>query len=176
MRVTAVRPTGVERRLGPDELIVSKTDAKGVLTYVNDVFVRMAAAPEEELLGHPHNVIRHPDMPRALFSYLWETIAKRREVFAYVVNLGLDGTHYWVFAHVTASGRPSEPVRGYHSNRRCPAREGIAAVQPLYRRLREIEQSHTSARDGLAASSAALQEWLAERDLTYDEFVWSITP
>ena len=176
MMATAVRPTGVERVLAPDELIVSKTDAKGVITYANDVFCRMAAMTEDELLGQPHNVIRHPDMPRAVFQYLWETISARQEIFAYVNNLGADGAHYLVFAHVTATGPVGGPVTGYHSNRRAPAREAIAAVEPVYRVLREIETSHPSSKDGLAASTAKLHAILVEAAMTYDEFVWNVTP
>jgi PAS domain S-box-containing protein len=176
MRATAIQPTGVEHTLNPHEFIVSKTDTKGVLTYVNDVFCRIAAAREDELLGQPHSVIRHPDMPRAVFKLLWDTLAERREIFAYVKNLALDGAHYWVFAHVTPSGRPGGPVVGYHSNRRAPAREAVAAVEPLYRELREIERRASSSREGLEASEAALRATLAQRSMTYDEFVWSVTP
>jgi PAS domain S-box-containing protein len=176
MRATAVQPTGVEHLLSAGELIVSKTDPKGVLTYVNHVFCRMAAAGEEELLGRPHNIIRHPDMPRAVFKLLWDTVEARREIFAYVKNLGLDGSHYWVFAHVTPTGRPGGPITGYHSSRRAPSRDAIGAVEPLYRELRQIERSHSSARDGLEASTKALEARLHDHGVTYDEFVWSVTP
>lgn len=176
MKHTLVKPTGVERPFGRDELIVSKTDAKGIITYANDVFCRMAGAAEADLIGQPHNIIRHPDMPRSVFKYMWDTISTRHEIFAYVKNLGLDGAHYWVFAHVTATGRPGEPIKGYHSNRRCPAREAVAAVEPIYRQLRSIEQAHSSAKEGLDASTAALVAFLQERDMTYDELIWSITP
>jgi PAS domain S-box-containing protein len=176
MRAAAVQPTGVEHVLGPGELIVSKTDPKGVLTYVNHVFCRMAAAHEEDLLGRPHSVIRHPDMPRAVFKLLWDTIGARHEIFAYVKNLAFDGSHYWVFAHVTPSGRAGQPITGYHSSRRAPAREAVAAVEPLYRELREIERSNASSRDGLEASVAALEARLRDRGLTYEEFIWSVTP
>lgn len=176
MRTATVTPTGVERMLGRDELVVSKTDAKGLLTYVNDVFCRMAVAHEADLLGRPHNVIRHPDMPRAIFKCMWETIASRQEIFAYVKNMGLDGSHYWVFAHVTASGWGEGSVTSYHSNRRAPAREAIEVVEPLYRTLREIERQTASSSEGLQASTAALHEHLAARGLGYDEFVWSVTP
>lgn len=172
---TTITPTGVERSIGPDELLVSKTDPKGILTYVNPVFCRMAVASEGDLLGRPHNIIRHPDMPRAIFKLLWDSITARREIFAYVKNLGMDGSHYWVFAHVTASVTPQGAVAGYHSNRRRPSPEAIKAVQPLYSRLREIERAQ-STRDGLDASMAALHGTLEERGMTYDEFVWSITP
>jgi PAS domain S-box-containing protein len=176
MTATAVRPTGVERVLDPDELIVSKTDAKGRITYANDVFCRMSAMREEELIGRPHNVVRHPDMPRAVFKYAWDTIQARQEIFAYVVNLAADGAHYWVFAHMTATGAAGAPITGYHSNRRAPARAAIAAVEPLYRRLRDVERAHASPRDALAASTEALHTALAQHGRTYEEFVWSVTP
>jgi PAS domain S-box-containing protein len=176
MRTAVVEPTGIERTFGPEELIVSKTDTKGVITYANDVFCRMAAAPEADLVGRPHNVVRHPEMPRAVFKYMWDALSARQEIFAYVKNLALDGSHYWVFAHVTASGRPGEAIVGYHSNRRAPAREAVAAVEPVYRQLRAIERSHASSPDGLAASVSALYALLEERGMTYDEFVWSVTP
>lgn len=176
MRATLIEPTGVERTFGPDELIVSKTDTKGVITYANDIFCRMAAATEEELVGRPHNVIRHPDMPRAVFKYMWDVLGARQEIFAYVKNLALDGAHYWVFAHVTASGRPGEPIVGYHSNRRAPAREAVAAVEPIYQQLRAIERSHASSAEGLEASVAALYALLEQKAMTYDELVWAVTP
>ena len=106
MQTTAVRPTGVERTFGADEIIVSKTDPKGRLTYANHVFCRsLRATPSPMLLGQPHNIIRHPDMPGGVFKLAWETIAGGSEIFAYVLNLASDGAHYWVLAHVTPSSR-----------------------------------------------------------------------
>ena len=98
-----VAPTGRERVFGEDEIIVSKTDLQGRITYANSVFLRVAGYAEEDVLGQPHSMIRHPGMPRAVFKLLWETIAGGREIFAYVKNLARDGDHYWVFAHVTPS-------------------------------------------------------------------------
>ncbi len=103
MRATRVRPSGIERTFGDHEMIVTKTDPRGVITYANDVFLRVSAIPEHEAVGHPHNVIRHPDMPRAVFKLLWDTLEEQKEIFAYVVNLAADGAHYWVLAHVTPS-------------------------------------------------------------------------
>jgi hypothetical protein len=93
-----------------------------------------------------------------------------------VKNLAMDGSHYWVFAHVTPSGPAGGPATGYHSNRRAPAREAIATVEPIYRRLRQIELSSSSSQQGLDASMAAFHELLATRGLSYDELVWSVTP
>src|SRR6186713_1329751 len=87
----AIRPTGVENLLGEEELIVSKTDLKGRITYANDVFVRMAKYSYAELMGAPHSMIRHPDMPRCIFKLLWDTLQSKQEIFAYVVNLAKDG-------------------------------------------------------------------------------------
>ena len=103
MKATQVRPTGTERTFGEDEIIVTKTDLRGVLTYANDVFLRISALTEDEAIGQPHSLIRHPDMPRAVFKLLWDTLKERKELFAYVVNLASDGAHYWVLAHVTPS-------------------------------------------------------------------------
>ncbi|MBL8654295.1 MAG: PAS domain-containing protein, partial [Alphaproteobacteria bacterium] len=68
-------PTGRERHFGKDEVIVSKTDPKGKITYGNDVFERMAGYSEAEYLGAPHSILRHPDMPRCVFKLLWDRIA-----------------------------------------------------------------------------------------------------
>ena len=93
-------PTGRERMFGEDEIIVSKTDLQGKITYANSVFLRVVGYAEEDVLGQPHSMIRHPGMPRAVFKLLWETIAGGREIFAYVKNMARDGDHYSVFAHV----------------------------------------------------------------------------
>ena len=116
----AIQPTGLETLLGEEELIVSKTDLKGRITYANDVFIRMAKYSHTELMGAPHSIIRHPEMPRCVFKLLWDTLQSRQEVFAYVVNLAKDGSHYWVFAHVTPTFDEGGSVIGYHSNRRKP--------------------------------------------------------
>jgi PAS domain S-box-containing protein len=175
MKTVQVRPTGVERTLGEDELIVTKTDPRGVLTYTNDVFLRLSALAEDECIGRPHNIIRHPDMPRAVFKLLWETLGQRQEVFAYVVNLAHDGAHYWVLAHVTPSLDGHGRLVGYHSSRRRPDPGPLAAISRIYAELRAEERRHDSSPAGLDASWARLQELLAQRGQTYDEFVWSLT-
>jgi PAS domain S-box-containing protein len=174
VHASLVRPTGVERTFGNDEIIVSKTDTKGIVTYANDVFLRVSALTEPEVVGKPHNVIRHPDMPRSVFRLMWDTIQSGEEIFAYVLNLAGDGNHYWVFAHVTPTSDLSGGIVGYHSNRRCPDRGAVLEVQGLYRRLRTAERQAASSPAGLEASTALLTTALAERAQTYDEFVWSL--
>lgn len=176
MRAASTLPTGEERTFGEDEIIVSKTDVRGIITYANDVFLRVSAYDEADLIGRPHNVIRHPDMPRSVFKLLWATIAGGDELFAYVLNLAADGAHYWVFAHVTPSFDRNGAIVGYHSNRRLPDRQSVAAVTPLYAAMVAEERRHRDPVAAMEASGALLARALEEREQTYDQFVWSITP
>ncbi|RMI13761.1 PAS domain-containing protein [Cellulomonas triticagri] len=170
----AARPTGVERTFGPEEIIVSKTDPRGVITYANDVFTRVAGFTEEEILGQPHNLIRHPDMPRAVFQLMWDVIPTGQELFAYVLNLAADGGHYWVLAHVTATRGPGGSVVGYHSNRRWVPPATRRTVADLYARVLGAEQREERTKDAIAAGTAELTAALAEAGTTYDELVWSL--
>lgn len=168
-------PNGRERFFGEDEIIVSKTDLKGSITYANDVFQKISLYTEAELLGQPHNIIRHPDMPACVFKLLWDTIRNGEEIFAYVLNLCKDGAHYWVFAHVTPSYDPQGRHIGYHSNRRAPASDALEKVKPLYKQLLSVERSHENKRAGIDAAHAQITDLLAEQGLTYSQFVFSLS-
>lgn len=172
---TKIRPTGVERSFGSDEVIVTKTDLQGRITYANDVFCRVSAYPESAVLGSPHNMIRHPDMPRGVFRLLWRNLGERRELFAYVMNLAGDGAHYWVLAHATPSVDASGRVVGYHSNRRLPDPQAVRAIQPVYQRMLAEERRHGNAAEAVDAGVNVLYEHLAGLGQTYDEHVWSLT-
>lgn len=166
--------TGNERFFDVDEVIVSKTDLKGRITYANLVFQRVAGYQESELLGAPHSIVRHPDMPRCVFKLLWDTLAAEQEIFAYVVNSARNGDHYWVFAHVTPSYDANGKVIGYHSSRRVPERSALDKVIPLYKALLDIENSHQDRKAGMQASFAAVVKLLQEKGVGYDEFVFSL--
>ena len=168
-------PTGRELFFRPSELIVSKTDTRGRITYANSVFQHLAGYAEHELLGRPHSIIRHPDMPMCVFQLLWERIAAGHEVFAYVVNLARNGDHYWVFAHVTPTYDADHQIVGYHSNRRVPARDAVEQISGIYQLLRDEERRHKDKREGLAASRAVLDSHLESQGMTYDAFVWDLT-
>jgi PAS domain S-box-containing protein len=170
---TLVTPTGHERTFDPDEIIVSKTDLTGHITYANDVFLRVAALDERDVIGQPHSIIRHPDMPKVVFRLLWDEIQAGREIFAYVVNLAADGAHYWVFAHVTPTFARGEII-GYHSNRRVPDRHAVDQISKIYAVLLDAERPHSRPSEAMAASNTVLEQALADRSQTYDEFVWSL--
>lgn len=169
-----IRPTGVESLLGEEELIVSKTDLKGRITYANDIFIRMAKYTYKELMGAPHSLIRHPDMPRCVFKLLWDTLEAKQEIFAYVVNLAKDGSHYWVFAHVTPTFDERGGIIGYHSNRRKPDPAQIARIKPIYKALCEEEARHANAKEGMRASFDMMVGLLKQQGVGYDEFVLSL--
>lgn len=173
-RIRLLRPTGVERHFTREEIIVSKTDTKGIITYANDIFLRVCAMSEQEVVGQPHNVIRHPDMPRAVFRLMWETIEAGQEIFAYVVNLAADGGSYWVLAHVTPSMDQSGRLVGYHSNRRWVEPEIRREVAAVYATIRGAELRERRTPDAIAAGVTALEAHLARVGTSYEQYVWSL--
>ena len=178
LRRLRVAPTGVERPFADHEIIVSKTDLAGRIRYANDVFLRVSDFTRRELIGAPHSVIRHPDMPRAVFHLLWEGLQDGREVFAYVLNLARNGDHYWVLAHLTPTRDRAGRIAGYHSNRRTVDRRLLPTIEGLYAGLRAAEQAIESGggskAQAIAASRALLDRHLQSRGLSYDAYVWSL--
>lgn len=167
--------TGRERTFDADEIIVSKTDLSGKITYGNRTFYRIAGLEEKDCINVQHNLIRHPDMPRAVFELLWNTLKSGKEIFAYVLNRSANGDHYWVFAHVTPSYDSSGNAVGYHSNRRVPNRQVLDNhIKPLYKDLLAVEKSAASPKAGLEASYKAVTDLLAESKLGFNEFMFSL--
>lgn len=166
--------TGTEQFFDEDEIIVSKTDTKGRITYANRVFLRVAGYTEAEVLGKAHNIIRHPDMPRCVFRFLWDRIADKHEVFAYVVNKCKNGDHYWVFAHVTPTLDHNGRIIGYHSSRRVPSQTALETVKPLYKELLDLESRYRTPREQWQASLPVLVEKLESMGLTYDELIFKL--
>ncbi|HHO59221.1 MAG TPA: PAS domain S-box protein [Thiotrichales bacterium] len=123
--------TGVETAFPDGCLIVSRTDLNGVITHVNKSFVTMSGFTEEELIGQPHYILRHPDMPPAAFAGLWETVQKKEKWHGYVKNLRKDGGYYWVYATVIPNVRNGEIV-SYTSVRRKPSARKVAECIELY--------------------------------------------
>lgn len=169
-----VQPTNREVSFGEDEIIVSKTDLKGRLTYANDIFLNVAGFEESEVLGQPHSLVRHPDMPRCVFKLLWDTIEGKKEIFAYVKNMAKNGDHYWVLAHVTPSFDDAGKIVGYHSNRRVPERSALEKIVPLYKALLTEEQRHSNAKDGMNAGLAMLVDTIQKSGMSYEEFVFTL--
>ena len=169
----SITPTTVEHSLNRDSFIVSKTDTKGRLTYANRTFMQISGFSEPELLGKQHNILRHPDMPRAVFHLLWDTIKQGHECFAFVKNLSKDGSFYWVFANITPDYDSNDNVCGYFSVRREPRREAIDVIEPLYKKMLAAEQN-AGTRDAIAAGTQVLQSALQEGNAEYEPFILSL--
>ncbi|MDO8454388.1 MAG: PAS domain-containing protein [Sulfurimonas sp.] len=157
------------KEMQQNDFIVSKTDLKGRITYVNKIFMQMGEYKEEELLGKPHSIIRHPDMPKAVFKLLWERVSKKEEIFAYVINKTKNGNDYWVFANVTASLDEKGNLVGYYSVRRKPSAKALEIIKPLYAKMLEAEK-----RGSVEASTKILTDILTEKGVSYDELIISI--
>lgn len=168
-----IQPTGVERMMREDDFIVSKTSPKGIITYGNPIFIEFSGYTEAELLGSQHNIVRHPDMPRAAFQLAWDSIQSGQEFFGYIKNLARDGSHYWVFTHITPDFDQSGAIVGYTSVRRCPERSALQKVEPLYRAMLDAERAAGS-RDAIAAGTKVLTDLLTQSGMSYEQLVFSL--
>ena len=132
----------LETDVPADELIVSRTDFNGTITYVNETFADISGYKPEELVGKNHNIIRHPDMPKSAFKDLWETIKSGKTWEGYVKNLRKDKGYYWVFAHVSTVIKDGKAI-GYKSVREPVSRAKKIEIQRHYDALRSAEENQT---------------------------------
>ena len=137
--------------LTDDSLIVSKTDLKGRITYVNRDFLEISGFTEKELIGEPHNLVRHPDMPPEAFQDLWDSLNEGRPWIGLVKNRCKNGDFYWVEAHAAPVWEGGQVV-GYMSVRRKPSRDAVAAAENAYRLFREGKAGGLAIKDGQAVS------------------------
>jgi aerotaxis receptor len=150
--------TQVEHQLADGEYIVSKTNAKGQITYVNRPFIEISGFTEAELLGKPHNIVRHPDMPPAAYEDLWRTLQSGKPWRGMVKNRCKNGDYYWVEANanpIWENGR----IVGYMSLRTKPTRQQIEAAEALYRRFRNGTARGLTIREGRVVRTG-LRGWL----------------
>jgi PAS domain S-box-containing protein len=165
------RPKPIDKEYGfsQGEILVSKTDTKGLITYANEKFVKISGYSQDELLGNPHNMTRHPKMPKLIFKLLWKELKAGREINAFVKNLAKDGGYYWVFANVTPSFDVNNTIIGFHSTRRRASTNALKEIIPIYDLLRKNEIV-----GGTRQSEGVLNEILQEKGIEYDEYVYSI--
>ena len=156
-----------------DDFIVSKTDLKGRITYCNRIFIEFSGYTDTELLGAPHNIIRHPDMPRGVFKFLWDTLAQKKECFAYVKNMCKNGDFYWVMANVTPDLDAQGQVTGYFSVRRKASPQAIAVVDGLYKAMLDAE-NRAGPKDACDASLGVLGDVLKQKGVSYEQLILSL--
>jgi PAS domain S-box-containing protein len=168
-----IHTSNKERKLRENDFVVSKTDPTGRITYANRIFMEIAGYTESELLGQQHNIIRHPDMPKAIFHLLWDSLKQGQEFFAYVKNLCKDGSYYWVLANLTPTFNAAGGLVGYYSVRRRPREQALRVIEPIYRELLAEEQ-RVGARLAIQTSRRLLQAKLDDFGSDYDHFVLEI--
>ena len=160
-----IKPTDVEHPVTSVDIVVSKSNAAGDVTYANPIFFKLAGYKGGELLEKPHSIIRHPDMPKIVFKFLWDELHEGRTVKAFVKNLSKDGGFYWVFATVRVANNPDGSFRNYVSTRRGMSPEARKVIEPLYKTLLEAEKE-----GGMEASLKILEDTLKSLGSSFDNF------
>ena len=156
--------TNHEVVMKPGAILVTRTDLKGLITFVNDDFIDVSGYSRDELLGSSHNIVRHPDMPPAVFEEMWNTLKKGNPWYRIIKNRTKTGDFYWVSANVTPVFE-NAVVREYMSVRHAPSRADIDAADQLYRNVSENKATLHST--GLNALCKSLQEIATWKKLTF---------
>lgn len=152
-------PIDEEIVLDRSKYIESQTDTRGVITFCNDYFAEISGYTKEELIGQPHNIVRHPDMPKVVFKLLWERIQAGKNILAVIKNLAKDGRYYWVFTHFEIlRDLNTKEIIGYKAYRKATSKHITDVLLPLYKKLVEIES-----KDGIIASEEYLNNFLKSK-------------
>jgi len=165
-RIIRPEPVNEEVKLVPYKTIMSKTDRKGIIEYANDYFVDVCEYKEWELMGQPHNIIRHPDMPRIVFKLLWDRLLNKQNIHAVVKNLTKTGKYYWVVTDFKWKEDEDGNIVSFYSRRKAVPEDVKLFMDKFYEKLRKIEEH-----GGMEASGAYFEGYLEDIGKTYDEFV-----
>jgi PAS domain S-box-containing protein len=158
-----------EIRFSKKKFIVSKTDIKGNIVFINKNFCDISGYSEDELIGSPHNIIRHPDMPRAIFFLIWNTLLRGEHVSGVVKNLAKDGRYYWVIADFDVKKDEHGHVRSLTAFRRSAPDQVIEEIEDLYETMLNIEKKR-----GMEGSLSYLEAFLDDKHMSYDDFLQDI--
>ncbi len=166
MSTARPQPTGREIKFSSEKMLVSKTDARGVISYGNQNLMDISGYSDDDLLGTPHNILRHPDMPKAIFYLMWDSIKRGNNIMAVVKNLSKSGDHYWVTTDFDIQKNREGRIRNYIAFRQAASRDVIKTIEPIYSKMLEIEKS-----EGMDASLKYIETFLAEKDISYNDFI-----
>ncbi|MFA7521722.1 MAG: PAS domain-containing protein [Halothiobacillaceae bacterium] len=153
--------TGRERELLGSEIISTRTDERGVIKFINPTFTQVTGLTKDESLGQPHSLIRHPDVPRAVYSLLWSQIKEQRaQFFAVTKNVCKNGDHYWTIGYFQPELDPDGEIKGFRSTRQGLREPRLKAeFDQVYRQVREEELRHPRPKQVMAGLKA-LNKWL----------------
>lgn len=166
-----VRPTPIDReiKLDASKIIMSKTNPRGIIEYANDYFMEISGYEEYELMGQPHNVIRHPDMPKVIFKLMWERLNKGKNIHALVKNLAKDGRYYWVLTTFETKYNDAGEIISHYARRKAAPGNAVFQIEKLYKTLRAIEE-----RQGADIAEKYFYGLLEEKGIDYDTFILSV--
>lgn len=155
-----IKPTPIDEEieLDPKKYIISSTDIKGHITDVNDYFVEISGYQRDELMGKPHSIIRHPDMPKIVFKLMWQRLQNGQDILALVKNLAKDGRYYWIFTSFEPMKNNDMEVVGFQAHRKSAPKHTVETVADIYAKVLEVEK-----KDGVDASEKFLNDYLQER-------------
>jgi PAS domain S-box-containing protein len=159
-------PIDEEIKFSKKKFIVSKTDINGTITFANKNFCEISGYSEDELIGSPHNILRHPDMPRAIFFLVWTSLLKGEPVSGVVKNLARSGKYYWVIADFDVKRDASGNIKSLTAFRRAAPQHVIDEIEELYDSMLNTEK-----RRGLEGSLSYLESYLEEKQMNYEEFL-----
>jgi len=161
-----VTPSNKEIKLNPRKYILSTTDLEGNITKVNDYFCEVCQYSKDELIGAPHSIVRHPDMPKAIFYLMWEYIKNGQNITAIVKNMAKNGDHYWVITDFEIRKDHSGNINRYMAFRQAAPKKIVRTIEPLYKKLLEIEKM-----DGMNVSVEYLLNFVAEQGIDYNGYI-----
>ncbi|MSN96072.1 PAS domain-containing protein [Campylobacter sp. FMV-PI01] len=165
------QPLNREIQLDSKRYIVSKTDPRGVITFANDYFMEVCGYSKEELIGQPHNIVRHPDMPKIVFKVMWDRINQGKNIKAIVKNLAKDGRYYWVMTDFEPTyDALTHRITAHTAYRRAAPRKAIEQIEPIYQKLIEIEKD-----GGIRASGEFLENFLELNHTSYNDYIDKIS-
>lgn len=162
-------PIDKEIKLDPSKIIMSKTDARGVLEYANDYFMEISGYEEFELMGQPHNIIRHPDMPKVVFKVMWDRLHRGENIHALVKNLAKDGRYYWVLTNFETKYDDDENIVSHYARRKAAPGNAVYQIEKLYNTLLSIEKNQNE-----EVAEKYFYGMLEEKRKSYDEYIFSV--
>lgn len=173
MKSRSIVPNAIERVVVPGRYIISTTDIAGRITSVNAALLEYSGYSRAELINAQHNIFRHPDMPRTIYSIAWSAIRGGEDFSCYIKNLCKDGSYYWVFAHILPQYNNNGDIVGYRSVRRAPDPESVRIIEPVYAEMLAAEKA-AGTRNALRSGSMVLREFLRQTGKSYDGMVASL--
>ena len=155
-----------EKKLDPNRYLLSVTDTKGNIVRVNDYFIEVCSYTRDELIGSPHNIVRHPDMPRTIFYLMWKYLKNGQNVTAVVKNKTKDNKYYWIIADIEVRKDEQGNIDRYIAFRQAAPKKIVKIIEPLYQELLKIER-----RDGMKASVKYFLDHISKEAGDYNSYI-----